>query len=99
VAASVLINVGMWLERFLVIVPTETRPRLVSTLMAGMGNYQPTWVEGAITASLFAGMVLLYAVFTRLFPVVPIWETAEAVEAETLPARPRRSLFGMRRSR
>jgi len=82
VVASVLINVGMWIERFVVIVPTETRP----TLTTGLGHYQPTWVEWAITASLFAGMVLLYAVFTRLFPAVPIWETAEAVEAETPPA-------------
>jgi hypothetical protein len=25
----------------------------------------------------FAGMALLYAVFTRFFPIVPIWETAQ----------------------
>lgn len=99
VAASVLVNVGMWLERYIVIVPTETRPRLVSILMEGMGLYQPTWVEGAITAALFAGMVLLYALFTRLFPVVPLWETAEAVEAEMPPARPRRRVFGAGRPR
>jgi molybdopterin-containing oxidoreductase family membrane subunit len=99
VTAAVLINIGMWIERFLVIVPTETRPRLVSALMEGVGTYQPTWVEGAITAMLFAGMILLYAVFTRLFPIVPIWETAEAVEAGTLPAQPRRGLFGSGRLR
>ncbi|MBE3067670.1 MAG: polysulfide reductase NrfD [Chloroflexi bacterium] len=96
VTASVLINIGMWIERFVVIVPTETRPRFVSTLMEGMGNYQPTWVEGAITVSLFAGMVLLYVVFTRFFPIVPIWETAEAAETELPPAEPRRRVFGMR---
>ncbi len=99
VTASVLVNVGMWIERFIVIVPTETRPRLVSTLMDGIGNYQPTWVEGAITAALFAGLVLLYAAFTRFFPVVPLWETAEVVEAEALPAKPRRRVFGVGRPR
>ena len=99
VTASVLVNVGMWLERYIVIVPTETRPRLISTLMEGMGNYQPTWVEGAITAALFAGLVLLYAVFTRLFPIVPIWETAEVVEAGAPPVKPRRRAFGMGRPR
>ena len=99
VTASVLVNVGMWLERYIVIVPTETRPRLISTLMEGMGNYQPTWVEGAITAALFAGLVLLYAVFTRLFPIVPIWETAEVVEVEALPVKPRRRVFGVGRPR
>ncbi len=98
VAASVLINVGMWIERFVVIVPTETRPRFISTLMEGMGNYHPTWVEGAITVALFSGMILLYMVFTRFFPIVPIWETSEAAETELPPAKPQRRLRGMWRN-
>ncbi len=54
-------------------------------------------IEGAITLSLFAGLILLYAVFTRLFPIVPVWETAEAaVETEEPPTRWRRA-FGVRR--
>ncbi len=40
VAASVLVNVGMWLERFIVIVPTETRPRLFPETILSV--YQPT---------------------------------------------------------
>jgi len=75
VGACVLVNIGMWLERFIVIVPTEASPRLLPYL--GSGAYQPTWVEAVITLSLFAGMCLLYAVFTRFFPIVPVWETAE----------------------
>ncbi len=99
VTACVLINIGMWIERFVVIVPTETRPRLVSTLMEGMGNYAPSWVEIAITVSLFAGLTLLYVVFTRLFPIVPIWETAEeTAETELPPVEPRRKVFGTRQS-
>jgi molybdopterin-containing oxidoreductase family membrane subunit len=98
VTASVLINIGMWIERFVVIVPTETRPRFVSTLVDGMGNYQPTWVEAAITVALFAGLTLLYVVFTRFFPIVPIWETAEETEAELPSAEPRRKIFGMQRN-
>lgn len=89
VTASVLINIGMWLERFIVIIPTETRPRLLYELAQGF--YRPTWVEYVITLSLFAGMILLYAVFTRLFPIVPIWETAEVLTPE---APPQRSGFG-----
>jgi len=80
VLASFLINIGMWIERFLVIVPTETRPRFVSTLMEGVGSYHPSWQEMAITASLFAGLIFLYVVFTRFFPIVPIWETGHADE-------------------
>ncbi|MEK7807810.1 MAG: NrfD/PsrC family molybdoenzyme membrane anchor subunit [Chloroflexota bacterium] len=87
VTASVLVNIGMWLERYVVIVPTETRPRLLYELV--IGTYTPTWIEGAITLALFSGMILLYAAFTRYFPIVPVWETADVVEeaVETTPRR------------
>jgi len=94
VTASVLVNVGMWLERFVVIVPTETRPRLLCERV--QGTYRPTWVEVLVTASMFAGMILLYAVFTRFFPIIPVWETAEE-RAPDLEPKPRRRRFGMRR--
>lgn len=75
VAAGLSINLGMWLERLIVIVPTETRPRLLYELVRG--TYAPTWVEWSITAACFAGLFLLYLLFLRLFPIIPIWETAE----------------------
>ena len=79
VASGLIINVGMWLERYIVIVPTMTRPRLLSGLT--MGTYTPTWVEWMITAACFAGVLLLYALFTRFFPIISIWERSEEVEA------------------
>ncbi|MGD1996152.1 MAG: polysulfide reductase NrfD [Anaerolineae bacterium] len=79
VAAGVIINIGMWLERYIVIVPTLTRPRLLSGL--AMGTYTPSWTEWAITAACFAGLLLLYTLFTRFFPIIPIWERSEEVEA------------------
>ncbi len=80
VTASILINIGMWLERYIVIIPTETRPRLLYELV--QGSYTPTWIEWVITLSMFAGLGLLYAVFTRFFPIVPLWETAESLEPD-----------------
>jgi molybdopterin-containing oxidoreductase family membrane subunit len=74
VFACVLINVGMWLERYIVIVPSQVSPRLLTIM--GQGSYTPTWTEAAITLACFSGMALLYALFTRFFPVIPIWETA-----------------------
>ncbi|HWP41898.1 MAG TPA: NrfD/PsrC family molybdoenzyme membrane anchor subunit [Blastocatellia bacterium] len=73
VTASALVLVGMWLERFLIIVPTLAHPRLTFT----RGTYQPTWVEIALTAGTFAYFVLLYAIFIKLFPIVAIWEYKE----------------------
>jgi len=81
-----------------VIIPTETRPRLLYELVQGV--YKPTWVEWVITLSMFAGLVLLYAVFTRLFPIVPLWETAESLEPDPdqhKKRRPRRAKEGVTR--
>jgi molybdopterin-containing oxidoreductase family membrane subunit len=75
VTASILINIGMWLERYTIVIPTLISPRLLSVL--GEGFYGPSLTEIVITISCFAGLFLLYAVFTRFFPIVPIWETAD----------------------
>ncbi|MCX6080889.1 MAG: polysulfide reductase NrfD [Chloroflexi bacterium] len=87
VFASISVNIGMWIERLLVIVPTETRPRFVPTLTNGMGGYHPSWVELSITLGLFSGLTLLYVIFTRFFPIVPIWETIEANEQHAVDAQ------------
>ncbi|MGB8980640.1 MAG: NrfD/PsrC family molybdoenzyme membrane anchor subunit [Anaerolineales bacterium] len=77
VFASVLINIGMWMERYIVIIPSETSPRLLHNM--GQGSYLPQLPEVLITIACFAGLIFLYALFTRFFPIVPIWETAEAL--------------------
>jgi molybdopterin-containing oxidoreductase family membrane subunit len=87
VAASVLINVGMWIERYIVIIPSEISPRLLHEM--GQGVYRPTATEVLITLACFSGMFFLYALFTRFFPIIPIWETAEALpESSPMPAQP-----------
>jgi Ni/Fe-hydrogenase subunit HybB-like protein len=78
VVASLLVDVGMWLERFTIVVPTETRPMQAGYLI---GIYHPTWVEWAITAAAFAAFALIYLLFVKLFPIISIWEVQEAPEA------------------
>ncbi len=78
VVASLLVDLGMWLERFTIVVPTESRPQLG---LYTIGLYQPTWVEWAITAATFAGFALIYALFVKVFPIISIWEVEEAPEA------------------
>jgi len=73
VIASTCIVVGMWLERFLIIVPTLSHPRLTFN----WGAYKPTWVEVTLTAGMFGYFVLLYALFTKLFPIIAVWEYKE----------------------
>lgn len=78
VIASISINIGMWLERFTIVIPTLTRPRLPYE----RGIYHPSWVEWSELAALFAGFTLLYVIFSKFFPVISIWEVTEGMEKE-----------------
>jgi molybdopterin-containing oxidoreductase family membrane subunit len=81
VAASVLVNIGAWLKRFVIIVPTLQNPFLpIQRAPAGWAIYQPTWVEWSITAGALAGFVLIYLLFSKAFPIVSIWETREETQ-------------------
>ena len=78
VVAGISVNIGMWLERLMIIVPTLTNPRMP----IGVGSYTPTWVEIAIMVASAAGIILLYVLFTKFFPIVSIWELEEDEEIE-----------------
>lgn len=74
--ASALVAVGMWLERLVIVVPSLINPRLEYE----RGLYQPTWVEWSLLAGSLAAFLLLYVLFTKLFPIVSIWEVKEGRE-------------------
>ena len=60
----------MWLERFLIIVPSLSHKYLPYS----WGTYRPTWVEITITAGTFAAMAMLYMIFAKTVPIISIWE-------------------------
>ena len=79
VIASVFVNIGMWLERFTIVVPTLSNPRApVHSFI-----YWPSWVEWSLMAGCFAAFILLYMGFTKLFPIVSIWELQEETAEAT----------------
>jgi len=80
VTASVLINVGMWWKRFLIVVPTLETPFIPAQAAGIAPRYFPSLVECLITAGAFAGFLLLFTLFSRLFPILSIWETVEDAE-------------------
>jgi molybdopterin-containing oxidoreductase family membrane subunit len=80
VTASVLINIGMWWKRFLIVVPTLETPFLPAQAAGITPRYFPSVVECLITAGAFAGFLLLFTLFSRLFPILSIWETVEDAE-------------------
>src|SRR5207302_10907130 len=70
VIASSTIVVGMWLERFLIVVPSLARKNLPYT----WASYRPQPVEIMITIATFAAMTLLYTLFAKAVPIISIWE-------------------------
>ncbi len=71
--ASLGILVGMWLERYLIVAPSVTHPRLAF----GFAVYQPTWVEIAITLGSLSLFLLMFLIFFKLFPTIAMWEVEE----------------------
>jgi Ni/Fe-hydrogenase subunit HybB-like protein len=67
---SVLINVGMWIERFVIVVGSLSRDFLPSA----WGTFSPTFWDWSMligTLGLFTALMFL---FVRLLPVIPAFE-------------------------
>src|SRR5262249_46697075 len=90
--SSLLIVVGAWVKRFLIVVPTLETPFLpAQRIPAAWTHYSPTWIEWAIVVGALAGFLLAYSLLAKFFPIVSIWETREhdqPLEATTRTAEP-----------
>jgi molybdopterin-containing oxidoreductase family membrane subunit len=67
---SIVVNIGMWFERFVIIATTLARDYLPSS----WSYYNPTWVEIGIYIGTIGLFFFLYLTFTRVAPVVAIAE-------------------------
>jgi molybdopterin-containing oxidoreductase family membrane subunit len=67
---SILINVGMWFERFVIIVTSLHRDFLPSS----WAMYMPTLTEVTIMLGSFGMFFTLFLLFLRLFPVISMSE-------------------------
>jgi molybdopterin-containing oxidoreductase family membrane subunit len=74
--ASISVVIGMWFERFNIVVPTSLHPRVDLPKL----HYVPSWVELSIMAGTFSGFILVYMVATKFFPIISLWEIAEGRE-------------------
>ena len=70
---SILVNMGMWLERFVIIIGSLAH----DYIPYNWGTYMPSWVEIGITAGSFAWFFLWFLLFVKLFPSVSISEVKE----------------------
>jgi Ni/Fe-hydrogenase subunit HybB-like protein len=78
---SLLVNVGMWCERFNIIASSLSR----SFMPATWRTYTPTWVEVGLTAGSFGFFFLLLLSFVRILPAVSMAEVKESMPRPTRP--------------
>jgi Ni/Fe-hydrogenase subunit HybB-like protein len=72
---SIFINIGMWMERFVIVVPSlshEFEPWQWTT-------YLPTWVDWAILAGSFGWFFMWFLLFIKQLPVLALAEIKEIV--------------------
>ncbi len=74
--AGASVCIGMYLERFLIVVPTLLNPRLplMEPRSLGLPLYYPTWVEFASIIGSFAIFTLFYYLFSKIVPIIPAFE-------------------------
>ncbi len=63
---SIVVNIGMWFERFVIIVPTLCRTYLPST----WNTYSPTFVDVGIFVGTIGMFFTLFLLYSRTFPVI-----------------------------
>jgi hypothetical protein len=71
---SAIVNVGMWLERYLIIVPGLA---FKQPLTFTWQDYAPRLPEYIITAASFGVVALGFLTFAKLFPIIPLHDIKE----------------------
>ena len=67
---SILVNVGMWFERFNIVVTSLHRDFIPSN----WDYYVPTFFDWSMTLGSFGLFFTLFLLFARVFPVISIAE-------------------------
>lgn len=72
--ACISVNIGMWLERYLIIIPgLANRMNFTFT----WNSYVPSVAEWIIIGATFAFVSMLLLLFSRVFPLVPLYDIKE----------------------
>ncbi len=77
-AVTVFVNVGMWYERFVIIITSLAH----EFVPAGWGLYKPSWVELSILTGSFAWFFFWFLIFAKTLPTISIAEVKEHLAHE-----------------
>ncbi len=70
---AILVNVGMWVERFVIVAVTLTRDFVPSS----WANYSPTWVDWGLYLGSICIFGILFLLFLKFLPAIPVSEVKE----------------------
>ncbi len=74
---SIIINIGMWFERFVIIVTSLHRDYIPSS----WNMYSPTWIEVGIFVGTMGIFMTLFLLFARTLPVIAIAEVKSILKS------------------
>ncbi len=74
IIACISVNIGMWLERFLIIVPGLAQKQVMNFTYF---TYAPSVVEVVIVMGTFALVCMLMLLFAKVFPLIPLYDIKE----------------------
>ncbi len=80
VIAAILVVIGMWVKRYVIVVPTLQIPMMPFEY----GTYSPTWAEISIGLATLAGFALMITLAAKFIPIMSVWEMTEETEKEAL---------------
>ena len=84
---SIFVNIGMWFERFVIIVTSLADDFLVSS----WSYFQPTWVDIGIFVGSIGLFMTLFLLFCRFFPVIAIAEVKSIFRTSSATAKAERA--------
>ncbi|MCB9226552.1 MAG: polysulfide reductase NrfD [Chitinophagales bacterium] len=82
---SIFVNIGMWFERFVIIVTSLHNDFLPSSWL----YFLPSWVDVAIYVGTLGIFMTLFLLFARAFPVIAIAEVKAVFSSSSALARKR----------
>jgi len=86
--ASLIAVLALWVKRYLIIIPTLEAPLLPKhDLRPEYIHYSPTWVEWALTFGGVATFLLLFYLFSKFLPIIPIVKIKSSEEKDYLKLR------------
>ena len=78
VLAAVLVVIGMWVKRFVIVIPALEVPMMPFDF----ATYSPTWVEISMTGATIAGFTIMITLAAKFMPLISLWEVTEHSKSE-----------------